>query len=86
MRRVLLAAILVLVQAGLAACSMESSATKLDARTFKIEGPGVPGGADEPNRRMAFRLCPQGYRVLDQRQYKTDPNTGTQTDWIIRCL
>jgi len=86
MCRLSLAAILILMQAGLTSCSTESQAMKIDDRTFKIEGPGVPGGADAPNRRMATRVCPGGYRVLDQRRYKTDPDAGTQTDWVIRCL
>ena len=87
MRPVFLAGILFLVPLGLGSCgSVEASATKLDDRTFRIEGPGVPGGAEAPNRRMALRLCPGGYRVLDQLRYKTDPAMGTQTDWTIRCL
>ena len=37
---------LLLVSAGLGSCTaMQSSATKVDDRTYKIEGPGVPGGA-----------------------------------------
>ena len=86
MRWLSLVAVLVLMQAVLASCTAESFATKIDDRTYKIEGTGVPGGADAPNRRMAARVCPNGYRVLDQRRYKTDPDTGTQTDWVIRCL
>jgi hypothetical protein len=90
MRRPLLAATLFLVPAGLASCSaMQSSATKLDDRTFKIEGPGVPGGADAPNRRTAERVCPGGYRVLDSARHKEGQGEGvseTYTDWVIRCL
>jgi hypothetical protein len=64
---------------------------KLDDRTFKIEGPGVPGGADAPNRRTAERVCPGGYRVLDRQRFKNDtPGLGadasTYTNWVIRCL
>jgi hypothetical protein len=87
MRRVLLPGILILVQLELGSCgSVEASATKLDDRTFRIEGPGVPGGAEAPNRRMALRLCPGGYRVLDQLRYTRDISYGISTDWIIRCL
>jgi hypothetical protein len=76
-----------LMSAGLAACTaMQSSATKVDDRTFNIEGPGVPGGAEAPNRRMASRVCPGGYRVLDSTNFKRDQGEGTYTNWVIRCL
>ncbi len=84
--RPLVAATLLLVPAGLACCSAVSSATKIDDRTFKIEGPGVPGGAEAPNRRLAERICPGGYRVLDSTRFKVDPAEGTYTNWVIRCL
>ena len=78
---------LLLTSAGLAACTApQSSATKVDDRTYKIEGPGVPGGAEAPNRRMATRVCPGGYRVLDSTNFKVDPAEGTYTNWVIRCL
>jgi len=92
MPRLLLAATLVLAHVGLVSCAaLSSSATKLDDRTFKIEGPGVPGGADAPNRRTAERLCPGGYRVLDRQRFKeSSPEFGgdasTYTNWVIRCL
>jgi hypothetical protein len=87
MRRSLIAAAILLVPVGLAACAAaQSSATKVDDRTFKIEGPGVPGGAEAPNRRLAARLCPGGYRVLDSLRFKRDPDEGTFTNWTIRCL
>jgi hypothetical protein len=85
MRRLVIAATLILVQAGLVSCT-EPFASRVDERTFRIEGPPVPGGAAAPNRRMASRLCPGGYRVLDQRSFKPDPQEGIQTDWLIRCL
>ncbi len=57
---------LLLMPAGLTSCgAMQSQATKIDDRTYRIEGPGVPGGAEAPNRRMASRVCPGGYRVLE---------------------
>jgi hypothetical protein len=87
MRRLLPAAAILLVFAGLASCAaMQSSATKIDDRTYKIEGPGVPGGAEAPNRRTASRICPGGYRVLDSTNFKRDPGEGTYTNWVIRCL
>jgi len=51
----------------------------------------VPGGADAPNRRTAERVCPGGYRVVDQQRFKGDaPGLGgdstTYTNWWIRCL
>lgn len=92
MRRLLLAAALVLAHVGIVSCAAQSSsAMKLDDRTFKIEGPGVPGGASAPNRRTAERVCPGGYRVLDQQRFKeSSPGLGGDssiyTNWVIRCL
>ena len=91
MRRRLLVATLLFAPAGLASCTAPSSATKLDERTFKIEGPGVPGGAEAPNRRLAEHVCPGGYRVLDSQRFKTDSgefggDRATYTNWVIRCL
>jgi hypothetical protein len=90
--RALLMAILLLAPTGLTGCSaMSSQATKLDERTFRIEGPGVPGGAEAPNRRMAERVCPGGYRVLDSQRFKTSSgdfadSADIHTNWTIRCL
>jgi hypothetical protein len=91
MRRLLLATTLLLMPAGLASCTaLQASATKVDDRTFKIEGPGVPGGAEAPNRRTAQRVCPGGYRVLDSARHKEGgldgSNAAISTDWVIRCL
>ena len=76
---------------ALASCTaMQSSATKVDDRTYKIEGPGVPGGAEAPNRRTAERVCPGGYRVLDSTRTKEGCadgcNAAISTNWVIRCL
>ena len=81
MRRLVLAPLLLLV-----ACTAQSQATKIDDRTYRIEGPGVPGGAEAPNRRLAERVCPRGYRVLDSTRFKRDVGEGTFTNWVIRCL
>jgi hypothetical protein len=92
MRRVSLAAILLLTPAALVSCaSLQASATKVDDRTFRIEGPGVPGGAEAPNRRTAERVCPSGYRVLDSTRHKegqgdTGSDASIYTTWMIRCL
>ena len=91
MRRPLLMAILLLIPTGLACCTAQSQATKVDDRTFKIEGPGVPGGADAPNRRLAERVCPGGYRVLDSQRFKESGGDfgdvhDIHTNWTIRCL
>jgi hypothetical protein len=92
MRSRLLMAILLLASTGLTCCgAMSSSATKLDDRTFRVEGPGVPGGAEGPNRRMAERVCPGGYRVLDSQRFKDSGGdfadaAEIHTTWTIRCL
>jgi len=85
MRPLLLLAVLLV-----AACT-ESHASRIDERTFRIEGPGVPGGAEGPNRREAARLCPKGYRVIEQEEHRGGPNLytsehGVYTNWTIRCL
>jgi len=90
MRRLLFLGSLGLVLAGLASCSSQSYATKIDDRTYKIEGPEVPGGAEAPNRRLAERVCPGGYRVLDSTRTKEGCAdgcvAGISTNWVIRCL
>lgn len=82
--------LLVLVLLLLAACT-ESTASRVDERTFRVEGPAVPGGAEGPNRRLAERLCPKGYRVLDSESHRGGPdrvidNPDIMTSWTIRCL
>jgi hypothetical protein len=74
----------------LAACT-EGTLSKIDARTFKIEGPGIPGGSDAPNKRLASKVCPNGYRVLESSSHKGGPDraiddNNTMTTWTIRCL
>lgn len=85
MRRLVVLSLIVL-----AGCS-EAFATRVDNRTFAIEGPGVPGGSSAPNQREAQRLCPKGYRVLDQVVHRNttdraNEETGIYTNWTIRCL
>ena len=92
MRYFLFAATALLALAGLVACggATQSSATKIDDRTFRIEGPAVPGAAEAPNRRLAERVCPNGYRVLDSTRSKEGCSDGCDaaisTNWVIRCL
>jgi hypothetical protein len=81
---------LILAILALAACS-QATVSRIDSRTFAIQGPGVPGGSDVPNRRLASRVCPNGYRVLtkDVRRHTPDgasDEPGVFTNWTIRCL
>jgi len=82
--------LLPLALGGLAGCT-EAIATRLDERTYLIEGPGVPGGSEGPNRREASRMCPKGYRILEEETHRGGPNRytdqpGVYTNWRIRCL
>ena len=82
--------LLLLTVLALAACS-EATASRIDSRTFAIRGPGVPGGSDAPNRRLATRLCPKGYRVIDKDVRYNSPDgyseePGVFTNWRIRCI
>jgi hypothetical protein len=83
--------LLLIATLALAACSAESSVSKIDSRTFVIESAGIPGGSEVPNRRLAERVCPGGYRVLDKTQHQGTPDRyrdepGTFINWTIRCL
>jgi hypothetical protein len=85
MRPLLFLALLVV-----AACS-EASISRVDSRTYTIESAGIPGGSDAPNRRLAERVCPGGYRVVDQTVHRNTPDRardepGVFTNWTIRCL
>ena len=82
---VLLAVLLLLV-----ACT-EATASRVDERTFRIEGPAMGIVSDAPNRRLATRLCPKGYRVIDSESHKGGPDRATDetnimTIWTIRCI
>jgi len=79
-----------LVLCALAACT-EASVSRVDSRTFTIESAGIPGGSDAPNRRLAERVCPGGYRVVEQTVHRNTPDRardepGVFTNWTIRCL
>lgn len=75
---------------ALGACT-ESSISKIDNRTYLIESAGIPGGSEAPNRRLAERVCPGGYRVMDKTVHQGTPDRardepGIFTNWTIRCL
>jgi hypothetical protein len=74
----------------LASCT-EASVSRVDSRTFVIESGGIPGGSEAPNRRLAERVCPGGYRVVDQTVHRNTPDRASEepgvfTNWTIRCL
>jgi hypothetical protein len=87
----LMRVILVLSVLLLAACT-ESTASRLDERTFKIEGPPCASCGDGPNRRLATRICHgKGFYVLDSTTHKGGPDRVTDeqnpmTVWTIRCI
>lgn len=85
MRPLVLVILLAAASAGLTACS-RSYATRVDERTYDIEGPQIPGGSDAPNRRLADQLCPRGFRVLEESRRKPEADAQIQTFWTIRCL
>jgi hypothetical protein len=81
---------LLILAAALAGCT-EATASRIDNRTFRIDGPGVPGGSTAPDERMAARLCPDGYRVVNSVVRRNTPDgysdePGVYTNWTIRCL
>jgi hypothetical protein len=87
-RHILPTLVLVLAIAG---CS-QATVSKLDYRTFKVQDSGVPGGSTAPNRRVAGQICPNGYRVLDERVRNgtrdgySEDRGEVFTTWTIRCL
>jgi hypothetical protein len=85
--------VLILLALLLAACT-EASASRVDERTFRVEGPALGIDTDAPNRRLANRLCPKGFRVLETASHKGGPDrlhyeagdAGSTTVWTIRCI
>jgi hypothetical protein len=83
-----------LVAALLVGCGgpNQADAVRIGERTFRIEGPPIAGGAIEPNQRLAQRLCPGGYRVLDDKEHKGGLDRadwyehGTTTIWVVKCI
>jgi len=79
--------LLMLVLLLLAACT-EATATRVDDRTFLIQGPSLSVSAEGPNRRMAEQLCPGGYRVLESQNLRGVGIVPSDivTTWAVRCL
>jgi hypothetical protein len=86
--------VVLIVAAMLLAACTEATASRVDERTFKIEGPAMGLVSDAPNRHLANRVCPKGYRVLDSETHKGGParaawepgDTTETTTWTIRCI
>ena len=79
-----------LVGLALAGCT-EATASRLGDRTYRIEGPGLPAQSTVPNRRVAERVCPKGYRVIDEAVHRNSPDgirdePGMFVNWTIRCI
>lgn len=84
------ALVMVFVLLLVGACS-QATASRVDERTFRIDGPAMGIVSDAPNQRLANRLCPKGYRVLDSRTHAGGPDRATDstdrmTVWTIRCI
>ena len=83
-------AVLLSLFPGILSCSTDTSSRKTEDRTYTIEGSAVPGGADAPDRVLAERVCPGGYRVVDSTKHKEGNTDGSvaaiSTTWVIRCL
>jgi hypothetical protein len=81
---------------ALAGCGAETQSdfTRIGERTFRIESPPIPGGADGPNRRLAQQLCPTGFRVLNAQSNKGGidrakdfpDDLNTTTVWVVKCI
>jgi hypothetical protein len=88
--RPLLLALLLLLTPLLAACT-EATASRVDERTFRVESPPMAGNSEAVNRRLANRICPKGYRVVESESHKGGPDRATDADlpvtvWTIRCI
>jgi hypothetical protein len=80
----------VLSMLALAGCT-EAVGRRIGDRTFRIEGPGLPAESSAPNRHVAERLCPKGYRVVDEAIHRNSPDgirdePGMFVNWTIRCI
>jgi hypothetical protein len=87
-----------LLLAMLAGCS-EATASKVGAGTYSINGPIVAGGSEGPDQRLAQKICPKGFRIIDKTAFVGGAtslsdrgahadmeNPGVSTNWMIRCL
>jgi len=83
-----------LVAVLLAGCGgpNEAEAVRIGERTFRIESPAIAGGAVGPNQRLAQKLCPSGYRVLNETANKGGLDRadwyehGETTIWVVKCI
>jgi hypothetical protein len=88
--RYLLPLLIAIVLVGCA--QNQSSFSQIAERTYQIESPPIPGGAEAPNMRVAQQLCPGGYRKLNETAHKGGPDRvdwyehGTTTIWVVKCL
>ena len=85
MRRLFVLALLLL-----AACT-QSSASRVDARTFRIESPPMADGGNAANRLLAARVCPKGYYVVNSESSRGGPDRAVDagdpvTVWTVRCI
>ena len=74
----------------LAACT-QATASRVDDRTFRVTGPELGVASSVPNQRIANRLCPKGYRVLDSETHaggmeRAQDTADKTTVWTIRCI
>ena len=85
--------LLPLVAVVLVGCAQnQSDFVRIGERTFRIESPPIPGGAEGPNRRLAQQLCPAGYRLLNEDSHKGGLDRAdwyeqnTTTVWVVKCI
>jgi len=84
------AIVMLILMLGAAGCT-EATASRIDERTFAINGPSMGIITDAPNQRLAMRLCPKGFRILDSSTHAGGPDRATDnpdrtTIWTIRCI
>ena len=75
--------------AGLAGCA-EPTASRIDDRTFLIDGPGRPSEFGAATQRIAERLCPRGYSILKRFGRSDAPDCISDElpmrgNWTVRC-
>jgi hypothetical protein len=85
--------LLMLAVGVLVGCTQnQADFVRIGERTFRIESPPIPGGAEGPNRRLATQLCPGGFRLLNEESHKGGADRAdyrefnTTTIWVVKCL
>jgi len=85
--------LLPLIAVVLVGCAQnQSNFAQIAERTYRIESPPIPGGATGPNQRLAQKLCPNGYRLLNSQANKGGVDRAifdeqnTTTVWVVKCL